>query len=63
MTITDVLGIGGLALALAAAVIALWQGRLLRRQLEYSQHINAMDVYVRVAQTGLVAGLTIVPTG
>lgn len=44
-----VLSAGGLALV--AAIIALWLGRLLRRQLEQRRTVTAIDVYVRVAST------------
>jgi hypothetical protein len=37
MNTSDALGLSGLTLALVAAIIALWQGYLLRNQLQQSQ--------------------------
>jgi hypothetical protein len=51
MDSTEILGIGGLALALTAAIIALWQGYLLRKQVENDRRVNEVDLYFRVANS------------
>jgi hypothetical protein len=47
----EILSLSGLALALAAAVIALWQGYLLRKQIENDRRVNEIDLYFRVANS------------
>lgn len=49
MSNTEVLTLIGLFLALTAAAVALWQGYLLRRQIEDSRKVNEVELYFRVA--------------
>jgi hypothetical protein len=49
MNSTEILTLVGLLLAIVAAAIALWQGYLLRRQIEYGRQVNQVDLYFRVA--------------
>jgi hypothetical protein len=51
MSSAEILGLGGLFLALTAAVIALWQGYLLRKQVEHDRRVNEVDLYFRVANS------------
>lgn len=51
MNVSDALGLSGLALALVAAIIALWQGYLIRNQLQQNQRLNEVDVYFRIANS------------
>ena len=51
MSSAEILGLGGLFLALTAAIIALWQGYLLRRQVENDRRINEVDLYFRIANS------------
>jgi hypothetical protein len=48
MSDTAIFGFGGLALALAAAVVAIWQGYLLRKELQHSQRSTDADLHFRV---------------
>jgi hypothetical protein len=43
-----IFGFAGLALALAAAVVAIWQGSLLRKELQHSRRSTVTDLYFRV---------------
>jgi hypothetical protein len=47
----EAVNFGGLILALVAAIIALWQGRLLRKQIETDQRTTQTDLYFRVANS------------
>jgi len=51
MSGAEILSLGGLFLALVAAIIALWQGYLLRKQVENDRRVNEVDLYFRVAST------------
>jgi hypothetical protein len=43
-----IFGFGGLILAFAAAVAAIWQGYILRKELRHSQRSTEADLYFRV---------------
>jgi hypothetical protein len=45
---TAIFGFGGLTLAFAAAVVAIWQGNLLRKELQHSQRSAKADLHFRV---------------
>jgi len=51
MSNAQILSFSGLLLALVAAIIALWQGYLLRKQLENDRRVNEVDLYFRVANS------------
>lgn len=46
-----ILSLGGLLLALVAAIIALWQGYLIRRQIENTRQVNEIDLYFRITNS------------
>jgi hypothetical protein len=48
MSNAAIFGFGGLALALVAAVVAIWQGNLLRKELQHSQRSMNADLQFRV---------------
>lgn len=48
MSEATILGFGGLALAFAAAVAAIWQGFLIRKELRHSQRSTEADLHFRV---------------
>ena len=48
MSDAAIFGFGGLALALVAAVVAIWQGNLLRKELQHSQRSMNADLQFRV---------------
>jgi hypothetical protein len=43
-----IFGFGGLTLALVAAAVAIWQGYLLRKELQHSQRSTNADLHFRV---------------
>jgi hypothetical protein len=51
MSSTEILSFSGLLLALIAATIALWQGYLLRRQVEHERRVTEVDLYFRIANS------------
>jgi hypothetical protein len=48
MSDAAIFGFGGLTLALVAAVVAIWQGNLLRKELQHSQRSMNADLQFRV---------------
>ena len=51
MSNPETFSLGSLLLAAIAAIIALWQGRLLRKQIENGRQVNSADLYFRVANS------------
>jgi hypothetical protein len=48
MSDATIFGFGGLTLAFVAAVMAIWQGYLLRKELQHSQRSTNADLHFRV---------------